>query len=249
MTGLRRARLSLAPEPYPRNPRNFCIMRAVRRINPIYLLIVLNVALILFRNVILPDEVSDELALTVASTLDGLGVFGYVGLVLAWALCGFFFVPLLMPLNILCGALYGAYAGTAVALAGITLACIASTISARYVFTGMQGAIDRRPGVQRLLERADRYPNLTIVMVRFAVVVPYLWQNIALAATRSSVTRIALLTVVSAVPGAAIYSLLGAGLVRAENLDEILIFVAAPVLLMLALTGTLAWWRSRLTGR
>jgi hypothetical protein len=40
---------------------------------------------------------------------------------------------------------------------------------------------------------------------------PYLWQNIALAVTKISLTRLTLLTAVSALPGAAIYSLLGAG--------------------------------------
>lgn len=219
-------------------------MRAVKRVNPIYLLIALNIVLVLFRDVLLPEETSAAIASAVETTVLGLGVFGYVGIVVAYVLCGFFFVPLLIPLNILGGALYGAWVGTAVALTGITFGCIASTVSARYVFTGMQRVIDKRPGLQRLLARADNHRNLAIVMVRFAVVIPYLLQNIALAVTNSSIVRITLVTAVAALPGAAIYSFLGAGLVQAEDVSGFLVYLAVPVLLMLGLTGALAWFRA-----
>jgi uncharacterized membrane protein YdjX (TVP38/TMEM64 family) len=221
-------------------------MRTVKRVNPIYLLIALNILLVLFRDVILPEETSAAMASAVEVTVLGLGVIGYVSIVVAYVLCGFFFVPLLIPLNILGGAVYGAYIGTAVALVGITLGCIASTVSARYVFTGMQSVVDKRPGLQRLLARADNHRNLAIVMVRFAVVIPYLIQNIALAVTQSSIVRIASVTAVSAVPGAAIYSFLGAGLVQAEDVSEFLIYLAVPVVLMLCLTGAMAWFKARL---
>lgn len=220
-------------------------MRAVKRINPIYLLIALNIVLVLFRDVILPEEASAAFAGAVEASMLRLGPFGYAGIILAYVVCGFFFVPLLIPLNILGGALYGAYAGTALALVGITLSCLTSTISARYVFTGMQGVIDRRPRLKRLLARADKRRNLAIVMVRFAVVVPYLLQNIALAMTSSSATRIALVTALSAIPGAAIYSFLGAGLVQADDVSEFLMYLAVPIVLMLALTGAMAWFRAR----
>jgi len=217
----------------------------VKRINPIALLVVLNVLLIVFRDLILPEQATATFAATVESTLVAIGPLSYLGLIAAYAICGFFFVPLLIPLNVLGGALYGAYVGTAVALAGITLGCVASTISARFVFTGMQRTVDKRPGLKRLVESADRHGNLVIVMVRFAVVIPYLLQNIALAVTRASITRLALVTAVSAVPGAAIYSFLGAGLVESEDVTELLIFLAVPIALMLALTGAVAWFRHR----
>ena len=217
-------------------------MRAVKRINPIYLLIALNVVLVVFRDVLLPEATAAAIAETVEVTVLSLGVFGYVGLVLVYIVCGFFFVPLLIPLNILGGALYGAYIGTALALAGITLGCVASTVSVRYVFTGMQGVVDRRPGVQKLIARADNHRNLAIVMVRLAVFVPYLFQNIALAITNSSATRIALVTVFAALPGAAIYSFLGAGLVQAEDVTELLMYVAVPGAMLFAISGAMAWF-------
>jgi uncharacterized membrane protein YdjX (TVP38/TMEM64 family) len=223
---------------------NYRIMRAVTRINPIWLLIVLNIVLVFGRD-LLPESVSTAIAATVESTVLSLGVFGYAGIVLLYVLCGFFFVPLLIPLNILGGALYGAWEGTAIALAGITLGTVASTVSARYVFTGMQSVVDQRPVLKRLIAHADRHRNLAIVMVRFTVIVPYLVQNIALAVTGSSVLRITLLTVISAIPGAAIYSFLGAGLVEVEDVTEMLLYLAVPIIMLLGIAGALAWFRSR----
>jgi len=220
-------------------------MRAVKRVNPIYLLIALNVLVVVFRELILPEAEAAALAASIETTLIGLGAIGYASIVAAYVLCAFFFVPLLIPLNILGGALYGAYEGTAVASIGITLGCVATTLSARYVFTGMQRVVDRRPGLKRLLDRADNHRNLAIVMVRFAVVVPYLFQNLALAVTSSSVYRIALVTAVSAIPGAAIYSFLGAGLVKAEDVNQMLVYLAVPVVLMLAVAGAMGYFKSK----
>lgn len=211
----------------------------MKRINPIYLLIALNIVLLLLRKVLLPDETSAALASGIESALLDLGVFGYLGIIAGYVVCGFFFVPLLIPLNILGGALYGAYAGTAVAVAGITFGSVASTLSARHVFSGVRRVVDKRAGLRRLLDRADNHRNLTIVMVRFAVFVPYLWQNIGLAATSSSAMRIALVTLISAIPGAAIYSFLGAGLVQAQNLRSLVIYVSVPALLMLLLSAAM----------
>ena len=220
-------------------------MRGVKRINPIYLLIALNVLMLLLR-VILPEPVTAALGSAVESTLAWLGPFAYAGIVVFYGICGFFFIPLLIPLNILGGALYGAWTGTAVALAGITFSTFTSTISQRHVFTGMQQSVEGRPGLQRLLAGVDRYRNLVVVMVRFAVIIPYQVQNIALAATSVSLTRLTLLTAVSALPGAAIYSLLGAGLVESADIWQLLLYIALPIALLLVLTGAVAWFKSRL---
>jgi uncharacterized membrane protein YdjX (TVP38/TMEM64 family) len=205
----------------------------VKRINPIYLLIALNIVFFVFRDFILSEETQEVLATSIESLLLSIGIFGHIGIVATYVLCGFFFVPLLIPLNILGGALYGAYVGTLIAVAGVTLSTMASTYAARYVFTGMQVSIKNRPRIRRLLDHADNHPNLSVVLVRFMIVIPYLVQNIALAATRSSIARITVVTMISASPGAAIYSLLGAGLVRAEQVNEMLIYLALPVVLFI----------------
>lgn len=220
-------------------------MRAVRRLNPIYILIALNILLLVFRDFFLPEETSAAIAAAVESTMLALGIFGYAGIVVAYVLCSFFFVPVLIPLNILGGALYGPFNGTIVAIVGITLGTIATTISVRYVFTGMQASVEKRPSIKRLLAHADDHHNLVIIMIRFVVVIPYFWQNIALAVTKASVTRIAILTAFSAMPGAAIYSFLGAGLIRADQASEILLYVALPIVLLIILTFGFAYMRKK----
>lgn len=217
----------------------------MKRINPIYVLIALNILLFVFRDVLISEDTSAALAANIEAAMISIGIFGYAGIVLGSVLCAFFFVPLLIPLNILGGALYGAYDGTIVAIIGVTLGTIASTVSARHVFTGMHQSIDKRPMFKRLLKRADRHPNMTILLMRFAFVVPYLVQNIALAATKISITRIALVTAFSAIPGAAIYSFLGAGLVRAEDVDQMLLYLSVPMVLMLVLSGAMAYFNTR----
>lgn len=105
--------------------------------------------------------------------------------------------------------------------------------------------MDRNPRLQRFVDTADRHMNLAILMIRFAVVVPYQLQNIALAMTRASIARITVLTMLSAIPGAVVYSFLGAGLVQAEEAKELLLYVAVPIILMLAVTAVMSWLNSR----
>lgn len=217
----------------------------MKRINPIYLLITLNIVFFVFRDLILSEETQASLAMQIEAVLLSIGFFGHVGIVAAYVLCGFFFVPLLIPLNILGGALYGAYVGTIIAVVGVTLSTMASTYAARYVFTGMQGTIENRPTMKRLLGHADDHQNLAIVLVRFMFVIPYLVQNILLAMTGASIARISILTMLSASPGAAIYSLLGAGLVRAERTSEMLLYLALPVVLFILVSLAMIYVRRK----
>ena len=53
------------------------------RINPIYILIALNIVLILFRDVLLPEQTTAAIAAGVEATLVRLGPFGYGGIVAA----------------------------------------------------------------------------------------------------------------------------------------------------------------------
>ena len=223
-----------------------CNNAAVKRINPLYLLIALNVLLVLFRDWLLPAETTAAIAERAELVLAALGPFGHAGLVAVIGICGFFFLPFVLPLCLLAGALYGPWAGTAVALAGLVLGTATSTFSVRHVFTGMQRTIDKRPKLGRLIASADRNLNLVILMVRFAVIVPPLIQNIALALTHASVTRLTLLSVVALIPAAAIYAFIGAGLVEGGNLTQLALYLALPVVLLLTLSATLAWFKSRL---
>ena len=217
----------------------------VKRVNPIWLLVALNIVFLLMRNVLLPEETSAAIERWIQTSMSDLGVYGYVGLVAGFVLCGFFFVPLLIPLNILGGAHYGDWPGTVIALVGVTLGTAASTVSARYLFSGMRRTLDQRPRLRYFIELADRHVNLAIVMIRFAVFVPYMLQNVALAMTRASIVRISLLTAFGAIPGAAIYSFLGAGLVQADEVEDLFFYVLVPMLLALGLALLMAHLRNK----
>jgi uncharacterized membrane protein YdjX (TVP38/TMEM64 family) len=208
----------------------------VRKINPIYLFIAFSIVVFSLRDVILPEHVTAAIGDGFEATLASLGVYGYVGVTVIYTLCSFFFIPLLIPLNIVCGALYGPYVGTLVAIVGITLGCIASTISVRYVFKGMQHGIEQRPTAQKILRQIARHGSLMVIAVRLAFIVPYLLQNIVLAVTSIGIYRLTLLTAVGALPGAAIYSFLGAGLVRSESADQFALYMAIPLALLLVIS-------------
>lgn len=217
----------------------------MKRINPIYLLIVFNVLFFVLRDYVLPDGAAERFGDQLTLTLTGLGVLGYVGVLVSYAVCSFFFIPLLIPINILCGAIYGPYIGTAVAIVGITIGCLASTISVRHVFRGMQRAVDERPTAQKILGQVERHGAIVVIAVRLAFIVPYLLQNIVLAVTSLNIYRLTLLTAIGALPGAAIYSFLGAGLVQADNARDLTLYLAVPLVLLVVIGAALKYFNAR----
>lgn len=218
----------------------------MKRINPIYLLIAFNIVVFVFRDWLLPEGSTERLGDYLEASLGSFGVLGYVGVLALFSVCSFFFIPLLIPLNMLCGAAYGPYVGTAVSIVGITLGCFASTISVRHVFKGMQRVVDKRPAAQKMLAQVGRHGDISVIFVRLAFVVPYLLQNIVLAITSIGIFRLALLTAFGSLPGAAIYSFLGAGLMQAESANELALYLAVPLLLFLAVSLSVKYLGSRL---
>jgi uncharacterized membrane protein YdjX (TVP38/TMEM64 family) len=162
----------------------------------------------------------------------GLGFAGYGIIVAAYALCSFFFIPLLIPLNIASGALYGPYVGTAVAVASITAGSAASAVSVRHVFTGMHEFVEKRPGAEKILRHVGSGSGPVVLLLRLAFIVPYLWQNVALALAPIPIKRLVALTALGSVPGAAVYSLLGAGLVKPGDLHSLALYAGIPLLLL-----------------
>lgn len=217
----------------------------MKRINPIYLLIAFNVILYSLRGFILPENVVTEIGQSFETYIASIGVLGYLSIVAIYVACSFFFIPLLIPLNIACGALYGPYTGTAIAMAGIVLGCFASTISVRRVFTGMQKTIENRPSAQKLLAQVSRHGAIMVIAVRLAFIVPYLVQNIVLATTSIGVYRLAALTAAGSLPGAAIYSFLGAGLVQAEDTSQLALYLGIPLVLLIAIWAALKYLGTR----
>lgn len=217
----------------------------MKRINPIYLIIAFNVLFFVLQDFVLPEGALDRFSERVEISLAGLGVLGYVSVLAIYTICSFFFIPLLIPINILCGAIYGPYVGTAVAIVGITMGCAASTLSVRYVFRGMQRAVDARPAAQKILAQVGRHGAIVVIAVRLAFVVPYLLQNVVLAVTSVNVYRLTLLTAIGALPGAAIYSFLGAGLMQADSARELTFYLAVPLVLLVVVGLALKYFNTR----
>jgi len=208
----------------------------VKKINPIFLFIGFNLLIFLLRDYILPDYSSEQLTADLERFVSSLGVFSYIGVIGIYVFCSFFFIPLLIPLNIASGALYGAYIGTLISIVGVILGCVASTISVRHVFKGMRGMVEKRPTAQKALQQIDRHGTMAVILIRLAFVIPYLFQNIVLAMTSIGVFRLAALTAIGSLPGAAIYSFLGAGLVQAEDANQLSLYLGIPLLLVIAIS-------------
>jgi uncharacterized membrane protein YdjX (TVP38/TMEM64 family) len=217
---------------------------AMKRINPIYLLLAFNLAFFVIRSQ-LPEGAFEQFSAEIGRVAEALGVGGYVGFVAVYSACAFFFIPLLIPLNVICGAVYGPYVGTAVSWLGITSGCVASTISVRHVFTGIQGTIGKRAAAQQLLRQIEHHGTVVVLMVRLAFVVPYMFQNIVLALTAIRLPRLVALTAVGSLPGAAIYCFVGAGLVQSRDVGQLAFYFAVPLLLLVAIGLAVRYLNSR----
>lgn len=216
----------------------------LRNLGPILSVVALSLAFHFLGQPIFGDRLA-PLAQRAEAFVVGLGFAGYVAIILSYALCSFFFVPLLIPLNVASGALYGPYVGTAVALACIAAGTAASAVSVRRVFTGMQRFVEARPGAEGLLRQVAARGAAVVLLVRLAFIVPYLWQNVVLALTPIAIGRLVWLSVVGSVPGAAVYSLLGAGLVRQESVSSMAAFLGLPLVLLGAVGVAVRYLKKR----
>jgi uncharacterized membrane protein YdjX (TVP38/TMEM64 family) len=89
---------------------------------------------------------------------------------------------------------------------------------------------------QKALHQIERHGGLAVLMIRLAFVIPYLFQNIVLAMTSIGAYRLAALTAIGSLPGAAIYSFLGAGLVQAEDANQLAVYLGIPLLLLIGIS-------------
>ena len=208
------------------------VSQCVRKLNPVLLLIIFSVLIFLVRKVFFPQYTDDMLISALQGLLAQLGLLSVVYLLLGFVVCAFFFIPVLMPLCILCGAFYGPVQGSVVALAGITLGCVATTVSVRRVFRGMGRVVMDNPEYKNLLVKLTHHGVVVVLLVRLAFVVPYILQNILLAMTNISIARLTLLTLLGGIPGAVSDSFLGAGLVSLGNTGLYGAMVMVPVVVL-----------------
>ncbi len=186
----------------------------------------------LLRKYLFPDYSDAALISIFEQLLSEFGLLSIAYLLLLYFFCSFFFIPILIPLNIVCGALYGPFLGSVVSLAGILISCFASTISVRYVFKGMAKLASRQKEVKKFLGQINRYGFIVAIIVRMTFFVPYLLQNIVLAMTSIRLDKLLLLTLFGAMPGVISYSFLGAGLVSFDDAGTYGLYLLVPATLL-----------------
>jgi uncharacterized membrane protein YdjX (TVP38/TMEM64 family) len=222
----------------------------VKKVNPVLLLIIFSILVFLVRKFFFPDYSDAMVVSALERFLVTLGPYSYLYMLATFVVCAFFFIPILMPMCLLCGAFYGPLTGAIIALVGITLSCIVSTFSVRNVFRGMGGVVMNNQEYKKILIKMTEYGTVVVLIVRMAFVVPYMLQNILLALTNISIGRLALLTLIGAIPGALSFSFLGAGLVSLGDTDLYGLMVLIPVAVLYLVNGVVNFLRNKhgLTG-
>ena len=222
------------------------LKKLIQNINPVMLLILFSLLAYVLRRIFFPEFSDAALVNSLEQLLATFGLMSIVYLLSIYFFCSFFFIPILIPLNIACGALYGAVPGAGIALCGVLVSCFASTVSVRYVFRGLGKYAMEHQNVKDYLNQATRHGVLTVIVVRLAFVVPYLLQNIVLAMTNLSLIRLLGLTLLGAVPGVVSYSFLGAGLVSLESTQSFVVLISVPLLMLVLVSAVIPYLRRRM---
>ena len=204
----------------------------LKKINPVLLLVIFSFLIFLARKVWFPEYSDTALVNAIEQVMAYTGNWSLPCLLGVYIFCSFFFIPILIPLNMVCGAIYGPFIGSLVALAGVVCSCIASTISVRYVFRGMGQFAMRHQDVKKFLNQITRHGIVVVIIIRLAFLVPYLLQNIVLAMTNIGLGRLLVLTIVGAIPGVISYAFLGAGLVSLDNAGTYGLYLLVPLVLL-----------------
>ena len=208
----------------------------LKKINPLILLIVVSILLFIVRKLLFPEYSDITLINIMEELLSTFGMMSIVYLLALYFFCSFFYIPIIIPLNIVCGALFGPVLGSFVSLAGVMVSCLASTISVRYVFRGMGEFAMRHRDVKKFLNQFSRSGTIVVLIVRLAFMVPYLLQNIILAMTNIKLHRLLLLTLFGAMPGVISYSFLGAGMVSLDDARTYGFYLLVPLVLLAAVS-------------
>ena len=218
----------------------------MKKFNPILLLVFFTILVFILRKLFFPEFSDEALVTSLESFLGPIGIASIAILLGIYFVCSFFFIPVLIPLNIACGALYGPLTGSIVALSGILVSCLASTVSVRYVFRGLGKYAMEHPDLKDYLVQVTRHGVLTVILVRLAFVVPYLLQNLVLAMTNLSLLRLITLTFIGAIPGVVSYSFLGAGLMSLENTQSFVFYLSVPLFILIGMTLIIPVLRQRM---
>jgi uncharacterized membrane protein YdjX (TVP38/TMEM64 family) len=175
-----------------------------------------------------------------ARGLGPAGVLVHLGVYLVAALVG---LPL-SPVTLAAGATYGALAGAAIAVPGITIASCAAFLVGRLVARDPDALAQGEGRLARAARAIGRGGFRLVVVLRLAPVFPFSILNFAFGATPTPLAHFALGSFLGTVPSQLGYACLGAVLAwppgPRRSAAEAALVVAAVVMSLAALAGAAA---------
>jgi uncharacterized membrane protein YdjX (TVP38/TMEM64 family) len=152
-------------------------------------------------------------------------------------------------LKVAAGALFGLWAGMAVALGGTLLGAVIGFLASRYL---MRHWVERRfarqaEAINRGLERDG---IVYLLALRFNPLIPFFLINFAMGLTRMRATTFTLVSLIGLLPASFVYANAGTALARIQQPSDILstrLIVSLVLLSIMPVAGR--WLSRRLAGR
>ena len=171
-----------------------------------------------------------------AAWIDGLGIWAPIGFVALYAVATVAMVPGGI-FDLVGGALFGPYLGSAINLLGGTLGAALAFLFARYIARDWAQA-RAGPRLQGIMRSVDEEDWRFVAFVRLVPVIPYNIANFLLGITRIPFPRYVLATLVFMAPSTVVYTWIGHAGRQAiagdtENIKYALIALALIALVLL----------------
>lgn len=141
-------------------------------------------------------------------------------------------------LTFACGMLFGRWVGTAVALIAETVGATLAMLLVRYVLKDfVRKRVESHDNAKKLLKLFSHHKGSFLLFMRLMPGFPFWLSNVLIGLTSIAVWRFALLTLLGDIPSTFIYCSVGASLVRANSLSDL---VSPGTLIALGLLALLA---------
>ncbi|MBI2715601.1 MAG: TVP38/TMEM64 family protein [Rhizobiales bacterium] len=171
-----------------------------------------------------------------AAWIDGLGIWAPIGFVVLYAVATVALVPGGI-FDLVGGALFGPYLGSAINLLGGTLGAALAFLFARYIARDW-AQVRAGPRLQGIMRSVDEEDWRFVAFVRLVPVIPYNITNYLLGVTRIPFPRYVLATLVFMAPSTVAYTWIGHASRQAiagdtENIKYALLALALIALVLL----------------
>ncbi len=221
-------------------------------------LIALTISIVLAFAVALTD-VGQEQVLRLLGQLEGVVTThfwpGVVVYILAFAVLITITLPLATAFTITGGFLFGAWVGSAAALAGMTLGAMLTFTLMRLLGVREDSAFLRKGRTRTALEIMDRNAVFYVTLLRIVPVAPCFAVNAGAAITRIDFVRFVVASLVGLTPSAIVYAGVGSGLDTLLEAQEVMSptillkpQIGLPMLGVVVLVSISWLFRNRLPG-